>query len=501
MDGIKVVSGEEMRRIESLAYEEGHLAEDFMENAGRAVAEAIIDWMQRFSLSSEIIFLVGKGNNGGDGYVAARILHAQNYSVRVYALFPEEDTSSLCQKKAQEYFLENGKGQYISKVEDFSCNGIIVDAILGTGFKGKVEGFLHDVIAKVNDSNSFVVAVDIPSGVDATTGAVDPIAIKADLTVSLGLLKTGFYLQKGYDYVGKVILKDFGLPQKFVESAQEEFLLPLEDLFASLLPEIVPTRHKYNTGSITAIAGSDGLMGAAFLSSLGALRSGAGIVFLYANTSTPAKSGLAPEVLYFSLPSLPLKSVIEKCNQSHVVYIGPGLGRDEKMKKVFKDLMSAIKVPLVLDADALYFWSQDLSIPIPPHTIITPHKKEMLRLLQEETTPANFIGQCRQFAENYSVHVVLKGAVTFIFSPGNKPYIFPWGDPGMATAGVGDVLTGVISALLAQGLDSQKAASLGVYLHSLAGKYAAQEFGSYSMIASDLIGCLPKGFQSILQRE
>lgn len=482
LDGMKVVRAGEMARIEKASIEAGASDEGYMLKAGEGIAARVESFVSEKELEKTVTLLVGKGNNGGDAFVAGTFLLNRGFHVEAFQVVPLKEASPLCQKHGKDF---KGKMQ-----EAFEPKGVILDGLLGTGFQGTVEGKLQEVIEKANQSKLPILAIDIPSGVNGNTGEAR-VAINASETIYLGMAKRGFFVGRGYNHVGKLHPVDFGMEQKYLKEAEGVGYLINEKALPSLLPPLQRDRHKYQAGYVIAIAGSPGMPGAAMLSCLAALRTGAGIVRLFHPEGMEKE--LAPSAL--ELIRTPYKwggdsAILEEGKRAKGCLIGPGVGKGEEMHTFLQGIVSKLHVPMVIDADALYHIKV-----FPKGAILTPHHKEMLHLLGADTIEHE---ACQTFADQSEVTVVLKGAPTWIFHPKRLPLIVPKGDPGMATAGTGDVLTGMIAALLAQGVQGRDAAALGVYLHGEAGEIAAHEKTSYDMIASDLIEALPSAFQTLL---
>lgn len=482
LDGMKVVRAEEMARIEKVSIEAGASDEGYMLKAGEGIAARVESFVSEKELEKTVTLLVGKGNNGGDAFVAGTFLLNRGFHVEAFQVVPLKEASPLCQKHGKDF---KGKMQ-----EAFEPKGVILDGLLGTGFQGRVEGKLQEVIEKANQSKLPILAIDIPSGVNGNTGEAS-VAINASETIYLGMAKRGFFVGRGYNHVGKLHPVNFGMEQKYLKEAEGVGYLINEKALPSLLPPLQRDRHKYQAGYVIAIAGSPGMPGAAMLSCLAALRTGAGIVRLFHPEGMEKE--LAPSAL--ELIRTPYKwgddsAILEEGKRAKGCLIGPGVGKGEEMHTFLQGIVSKLHVPMVIDADALYHIKV-----FPRGAILTPHHKEMLHLLGADTIEHE---ACQTFADQSEVTVVLKGAPTWIFHPKRLPLIVPKGDPGMATAGTGDVLTGMIAALLAQGVQGRDAAALGVYLHGEAGEIAAHEKTSYDMIASDLIEALPSAFQTLL---
>ncbi len=469
MEGIKVVTAQEMARIEK-----GGDSERYMMEAGRKVAEIARGYVEKHGLPKKITLLVGKGNNGGDAYSAGLSLLAEGYQVSAYAYFDE--VSSLNQT-FRERFREK-KGLFGTKLQ-----GLLLDGLLGTGLKGKVDAKKAAAIEMANSSGLPILSIDIPSGLNGTTGEVEGSAINAQETVALGLPKIGCFIQQGWNHVGKLHVIDFGLDKELVAQAEAIAYLPrcLE------LPRIERIRHKYQAGYVVGYAGSKLFSGAPKMSGLAALKAGAGIVRVF----HPEDIGQAPLELICNIWDV--KAWKEALKKAQAVFIGPGL---VLAKKWLQRHLKEIKIPCVIDASALL---PDLTFP--ESAILTPHRGEVLPLLGLNKAPRDeeLFAKIIRFCSIRNVFVVLKGAPTVIFGPKHKPVIILQGDPGMATAGSGDVLTGVLAALLAQGCEPYEAAILGAVLHGIAGEKAAAEKTSYCLLASDLIEFMPAAFQFLLK--
>jgi ADP-dependent NAD(P)H-hydrate dehydratase / NAD(P)H-hydrate epimerase len=495
----KVISSYEMVRIESLACEKGFKEIDFMEKAGEEIAKHIDCIIKKNKISKKTVYLlIGKGNNGGDCFVTGRHLISIGYKVIAYMLFDKQECSLLCQEQYENFKKNNGRVVKKTSLDDleFEKDSIVVDGILGTGFKGSLDGFLLEVVKKINSLKLIVIAIDIPSGVDGNTGDVATDAIKAYQTIYLELPKIGLFFKRGWDFVGKLEKVSFGLDGEFISQAKEDFNLLDEEKILKSLPEIKRTRHKYQAGFVVGIGGSKGLEGAIKMSSLAALRSGSGIVKVFVDENIDF-SDFPYEVVKENWNLEKIEDIATVCNKAQSVFLGPGIGREKKVFEFLKKLIPLIHTPCVIDADALYFFSKHPEIAYPEKTILTPHKKEMQRLL--DTQEDDIIVKTLEYSKQKNVIVVLKGAPTIIFYPDKKPVIVPYGSPGMATAGSGDVLTGIIAALISQKVPLEEASLLGVYIHALTGEKAEKKLTSYSVIASDMINLLPEIFKKLVK--
>ncbi|OGN70821.1 MAG: hypothetical protein A3I15_03370 [Chlamydiae bacterium RIFCSPLOWO2_02_FULL_49_12] len=498
LEGVKVVTAEEMARIERSACDCGASDEAFMESAGKGIAHLTEEFVLECNGAKQALLLVGKGNNGGDAYVAGRLLKERGFCVSALHLFPLAECSPLCQTECRRFQESGGQVSFPKGEEEllFPEEGIVLDGLVGTGFQGKAEGLVAAAIERANRSALPLLAIDIPSGLNGNTGEVGSVAVRATLTFYLGLPKIGFFLKSGWERVGELMRVDFGLEKQFIEEAKAEAFLLHEEALSSLLPPLLRTRHKYQAGYVLGIGASQAMPGAALLASLAALRSGAGLVRLfYPEGMEEALSSAPYELIKEGWDLKEDKRIREEMARAKAMFLGPGMGRSKEAKRAFLHLLGKIKLPCVLDADALYFLSEEKERELPEISLFTPHHQEMQRLL---SPTENLWTGTQKFADQKDVTVVLKGAPSVIFHPFTAPLIVPYGDPGMATAGTGDVLTGVLAALLAQGLSPKEAAALGVFLHAIAGEAAAFEKSSYAMIASDVIDFLPEAFNQLL---
>lgn len=495
---MKVVKAKEMDRIEKLAYDRGASEESFMNRAGAGVAEFAQNFIARHHLKPIITLLCGGGNNAGDAYAAGLLLHQGGFYVRALALSPFDKSSALCQLQSQRFVDGGGSIAYITDPSEisFGASELLIDGILGTGFHGEVTGLYRAVIEEANASGIRILSIDIPSGIDGTTGAVGGIAIHADETLFLGLPKSGCFIGEAWNYTGKIGLFDFGLEAYCIEQAESDFELIDEKMMENYFPRLLRTRHKYQAGYVVGLGGSPGMPGAPLMSSFAALRAGAGIVRLLHPAGMESELAAAHyEVIRQGYKEEDALTILEAFARASSVFIGPGIGTSTEALEILKGVLPYVDKPCVIDAEALTLVAHH-HLPLPPKTILTPHHGEMKRLLdvEGEISIHDLLKQSRDYADRKKVTLVLKGSPTFIFHPGVKPHVCAHGDPGMATAGSGDVLTGIIAALLAQVKDPLHGAILGVELHARAGELAAEEFTSFCMIATDITEMLPRVF-------
>ncbi len=492
-----------MARIESLAYQEGAKEEVFMENAGLGVAQKINSFCQDIRTENNILLLCAKGNNSGDAYVAGVHLLSWGYHVTAVQIVPLDDCSPLCRKNHDRFLSAGGLvRERLPDAESLTEQyDLIVDGMFGTGFKGEAKEPFHSIIKAANDSQLPIIAIDIPSGLDGETGEMKGLAIKAIETIYLGLPKQGFFLADGWNHVGHLEHAFFGLEEKYSEKADSFSKLITRELATELCPELVRNRHKYQAGYVIGVGGSPSMPGAALLASLSALKGGAGMMRLLHPKGIEAElSGSPYELIKLAYEEGDSKMILENLNKAGATFFGPGIGRDERAVKLCRSVLPHIEKPCVIDADALSILAEN-EIDIPAKTLMTPHSGEMARLLGEPTPKSidrEFVDKCREFAERKKITLILKGGPSWIFHPGEPAYVNPTGNPGMATAGSGDVLTGLLVSLASQGLSLHQAAIFGVFIHGLAGEIAALKQTPYCMLASDIIEALPDAYWELI---
>jgi NAD(P)H-hydrate epimerase len=504
-------TGEAMRQMDTAAIDgvgipAGHL----MERAGMAVASEILE---RFDAES-VAVVAGKGNNGGDGFVVARELFDSGIDVTVLVL---SDPGQYTGEAKLNYEIIERLGVDVMPVFDASGEpaedalielemaDVIVDAIFGTGFAGAAEGAAAAVIEIINAADAEIVSIDIASGVDASTGAVHGPAVFADLTVALHAAKVGHFVTPGGAFSGEVIVAPIGIPSS-IEQDTDVWALTEEGV-APLLVGKGALDHKRSVGTALVVGGSRGMTGAVHLTAMAALRGGAGLV----HAALPEGAGGEkpyPEVITVAVPGgegqftmASRTALFEAAGRMKATAVGPGLGRGDEAQLLVREL-TRLDQPLLLDADALYALADRPEILVDRNapTVLTPHEGELARLLG--LSAADVAGRrlecARAAARRSGATVLLKGEGSIVADPSGRAYIIPTGNPGLATPGTGDVLSGVIVAHLAKGLSATDAACLGGYLHGLAADLAAENaFGTEGMIASDLFQFLPAAVERL----
>ncbi len=448
----------------------------------------------------------GLGNNGGDGLALSRMLHQKGYPVEVYIIDYTKNRSDDFKVNLQR--LEDLKDVSIHFISDKSGlpeigeDDVVVDAIFGSGLTRPVTGFIADVIHHINSAEAVTIAIDIPSGlfadqhIDPKKGAV----VRADYTLSFQMPKLAFVLPENDRFIGDWHILDIGLHPDYINRAEvKNFLLLKRDVQTTLKPRN-KFAHKGTFGHALLIAGSYGKMGAAILASKACLRSGVGLL----HTHIP-KAGY--EIMQTAVPECMLSidryenyfSEVPDLDMYSAVGIGPGLGMEKQSQMALKLLIQNYPKPVVFDADALNILAENKTwlAFLPKGSILTPHPKEFERLAGKWSNDYEKLHMLQDFCFKYNVYVVLKGAYSCICTPDKMCYFNSTGNPGMATAGSGDVLTGIITGLLAQAYAPAQAATLGVYLHGLAGDLAAKKKGQEAMLAGDLVEQLGKGFKKL----
>lgn len=508
----RVCTAEQMRTLDKLASERfGIPSLVLMENAGKAVADEV---RTRVDACGSVVVVAGSGNNGGDGFVAARHLLSRVLEVKVFYWGDRQSAKGdalanieMAEKMRVPIDYTRDVSRLRRAIQD---SELVIDALLGTGAEGELKPEHAEAVRAMNVSGVPTVAVDIPSGVHADTGAelgptAEPVgrAVRADVTVTFGALKVGLATHPGAQCAGDIIVADIGIPEEAYEQVDPAATLwfpdnawRTHDVFG--VPRN-PDSHKGTFGHVAIVAGSVGLTGAATLSAEGALRIGTGLVTVLVPESlndimevklTEAMTIPVPQGKARAFGMASLDKVLGYVNKWDAAVIGPGFGRDEDTVEFALELIKRLEKPAIIDADALYAISKDLSVlkQCKAPLVITPHPGEMATLLgtTSEEVQSNRLETARAFAKEHRVTVVLKGAGTDIADPDGHAYINTTGSPGMATGGTGDVLSGMIGGLLAQKQRRTSAATAAVYLHGLAGEIAARKLSEPAMIASDL---------------
>lgn len=480
----------------------------------RAALEVVRVMKEKLQTTDRILAVCGPGNNGGDGIAAGRILHLQGYQVAILLLGAEETGNSLFKEQLE---IARNLGITIENNNKLHEYNIIIDAIFGIGLSRDITGVFEDTIREINRKDNMVYSIDIPSGISADTGKVMNIAVRADRTITFGCQKQGMLVYPGAYYAGEITVADIGFPQTAIDKAEPDtFYYDSTDL--SSLPARYSHSHKGSYGKVLVIAGSKGMSGAAYLSAKAAYRTGAGMVkILTSRKNRNILQTSLPEALFAeydpedSEKDEIIRNLIDMIGWASVIVIGPGLGRSERAENLLTLVMEHAAVPVVVDADALNMLSSRLDKTggeagerlgilagmLPEDTVLTPHLMELSRLTKTPVTDIadNIIDTATQCSYNNKLIYVLKDARTIVTKEGRK-YINLSGNNGMATAGSGDVLSGMIAALISQGLKPYDASCLGVYIHGLAGDAAVGKKGIYSLMSGDIADAIEEVLRS-----
>ena len=505
------MSVEQMRRLDYLTiHKYGVSSLSLMERAGQSVVDVICkNWLH--TTQKGVLVVTGSGNNGGDGWVIARLLRAQGVFVEVASVARAEDLSPDASVNFEKYLSEGGSFKRITleELEDFRCwvevKGLLVDALLGTGLKGSVRALMTEVIQILNKASSPIISVDTPSGLDSNEGMALGVAIQAQSTVTFGFPKWGQVIYPGFLLCGELVVADIGLSQEALREISPQVELLDSSAVRGLLPSRREDSHKGDYGHLLVMAGSRGKTGAAILSCRGALRVGTGLVTLAAPhglNNILASALVEPMTEVLGEPSdgdqwspLSVKNWLSLSGKKSAVLFGPGVGVHDATQAILETLLEHCTLPWLIDADGLNSLAVDVKrlreARTPP--VLTPHPGEMSRLVNREIADINShrMDVARDFATKYRCYVVLKGTRTVIASPDGCAAVNSTGHSGMATGGMGDVLSGIVAGFLAQGLPPEAAMRLGVYLHGGAGDRVAQDRGAVGLTASEVAEALP----------
>jgi NAD(P)H-hydrate epimerase len=483
-----------------------------MEHAGRGCAEIARDMLGGCVAGKQVVIVAGKGNNGGDGLVIARWLQSWQARVKVLLLGKKRQLTGDPQTHLAMALALGIEVREVTSVNGLtpltSCD-LIVDAIFGTGITKPVEGLVKEVIKRINRSKALVLAVDVPSGLDPDTGQIWGVCVQADCTATMGLPKVGHLLPPGKIMTGKLAVVDIGIPPAVVKKQNLNISLMTKCDAQHLMPRRPLDAHKGSCGSVAVVAGATGMTGAAALCSLATLRSGAGkTVMGVPDSLSNVMARKLTEVMIKPLPSSAgamntqaLKGIKGLIDWGDVFLFGPGLSQTPETVRLVRAVCAHLHKPTVLDADALNALAGHLHVlrNAPKGIVITPHVGEFAQLVGKSTDEvlADRINLVREFVKRHQLVVVLKGHPTVICDTNGDIYINSTGNAGMATAGAGDVLSGVIAGLMAQKLKTLPAALLGVYAHGLAGDLAKEKKGEMGMVAGDVLDKIPEALMKI----
>ncbi len=486
-----------------------------MENAGRGAVDFFLETVSIESHHQVAIF-AGRGNNGGDGFVIARYLVEKNIPVTVFLLASKDRVTGdakinlelfdrLCKKNNLGSLIEvTDKAALSQHKTSMLHHHFFIDAILGTGLNSNVRGFFKDVIELINSSEQPLMSIDIPSGLNSDTGQPLGKAVMADATATFAFAKAGHILYPGNEYTGDLKIIDIGIPQYIADEKNICLSLIEKEQIADLFSDRSFDSHKGSFGHLLVVAGSPGKTGAAALCSNAAMRCGTGLVTLgIAKGLNKRIEPLVIEPMTVPLPEKQKGMLTEHClypildlaAEKQALALGPGIGTDKGTQKLVKRLVKEISIPMIIDADGLNCLADNLSILKEKKApmILTPHPGEMARLCGCSTADiqADRLNIATAFSKAHDLILVLKGAQTIISLPDGKSYICPTGNPGMASGGMGDVLTGLIAGFCAQGFTPEHAGLAGVYIHGLCADILAEKIGAFGFLASDMVANIP----------
>jgi ADP-dependent NAD(P)H-hydrate dehydratase / NAD(P)H-hydrate epimerase len=501
---MKILNVADIRQADAYTISNEPIASvDLMERA----AHACLEWiLPRYSTSVQVSVLCGPGNNGGDGLALARMLNGNGYSVEVFVLDngsqQSDDFTINWQKLISLPGIKVNTITGSDQMHAFGESDLIIDAIFGSGLTRPVEGFVAEIIRQVNSSPSQIISIDVPSGLfaDRSSDPKQSAIVQADFTLSFELPKLAFLIPENNLFTGEWLILPIGLHPEFINQAEtKNHFLTTQEVSAIIRPRGTFS-HKGTFGHALLIAGSAGKMGAAVLAARAILRSGAGLVTAHIPSDYKLLMPVAAPECMTSFDASPGSfTTCPDLFPYNAVAAGPGIGTDELTAKALKLLIQEARTPLVLDADALNILSENKTwlAFLPAKSILTPHPKEFERLAGKYSDGFERIEAARNFAVKFTVYLILKGRYTAICCPDGQCYFNSTGNAGMATGGSGDVLTGILTGLLARGYSPGEASILGVHLHGLAGDLAARERGQETMIAGDITEKLAQAFMEM----
>jgi len=496
---MKIFTNDAIKRIDKETMAIDGISElELMERAASAVAYEIIS---RWRTSKRMVIFAGPGNNGGDALAVARMLYEQGYHPEVYLFNIRSSYLSECCRANRDRLLEMSGIDFTEIVDNFNPpelgpNDVVIDGLFGSGLHSALKGGYTSLVQYINNSEAFVVAIDMPSGLfgEWNEGIDRRNIIRADLTLTFGSKRLSFFFRENAEFIGQCIVLDIDLNQTAIDSTPADFYLIEKEDVRDMLQPLDPFINKYDNGTLYIVAGSYGMMGAAILASRGAQRIGAGLITVHgpASANTIMQTS-CPEALFEADINDICTTKINLKRRYSVVALGPGMGTNDETIDAIDHFLKNYHKPCLLDADALNCIAARpmLLRSITKGSIITPHAGEFDRLFQKPNerniTDESRLKRAINVSKNHSITIVLKGHYTMTVRPDGKVYINSSGNPGMATAGSGDVLTGIISGLIAQGYSPDSSVWMGAYIHGHAGDIAATKHGEQSLIASDII--------------
>lgn len=506
---MKIFTTEGIRRIDEATIESENIKQlDLMERTASAAAYQIIS---RWHPSKRIVVFAGPGNNGGDALAVARLLAEQGYRSEVYLFNVKGTRLSHCCETNRDRLKALDRVELTEVIDTFTPpelgpSDLVIDGLFGSGLHSPLKSGYASTVQYINDSHAFVVAIDIPSGLfgEWNSGVDRRNIVRANLTLTFQFKRLSFFFSENAEFLGEVVTLDLDMDQNAIASTPADFyLIERDDVKRELRPH-APFINKYDNGTVFIVAGSYGMMGAASLAARGAMRAGAGLVTVHApKCGYIPLATTVPEVLFEADQSEYFTTEIELHHHYGVVALGPGMSTTADTIAAVDSFLKRYRRPCILDADALNCIAMRpvLLNSIPKGSILTPHNSEFDRLFGEHFSDEDRLKKAIDMSRHYEITIVLKGRYTKTVRPDGKVYINSTGNPGLATAGSGDVLTGVIAAFIAQGYSPDWSVALGVYVHGLAGDIAVEEQGTHGLIAPDVANSVGKAIYSIIGKE
>ncbi|MHB8065240.1 MAG: NAD(P)H-hydrate dehydratase [Ruminiclostridium sp.] len=515
---MKALTGSDMGKLDKFCIEQvGISGVVLMENAALKIVKHVELYFEQKQLTQKNVLIVaGKGNNAGDAFVAARHLIVNGIKVKLYCLFEKECITG--DAKLNFDILQNvgviteflrHDSELAALRSDIKKAQIVIDGIFGTGFSGQIQGHISKVIELINENSNYTISIDIASGIESATGRVADTCLQAHKTVTFELPKIGQLIYPGAHFTGELIVESIGMPKQAFESIEIDINLTDNDFIKAAIPKRSPEINKGDCGKVLVVTGSIGMAGSGCIAAKASLRTGSGLVYLAVPSSLiNIYQSVVPEAIAINLEDnngiiseKSTSTILEMLKKCNVAAIGPGLSTDNSIYNILSSIAQNVSIPVVLDADALNAAAKNTDIlsRFQKAVVITPHPGEMSRLtgLDISYIECNRIEVARKYASLWGVVIVLKGARTIIADKSGRIYINPTGNAGMATAGSGDALTGIIASLIGQGIGAYEAAVAGAYLHGLAGDIAIGEKGEYGLNAMDIVENLPYARQQL----
>ena len=505
---MKILTSSQLKELDKYTIAHEPIASiDLMERAAIALTNAII---RRWDKSFKMVFFAGPGNNGGDALAVARMLSQRGYHVEVFLFNTKGKLSEECQTNLER--LKMCGSVYFTEIStqfdppELTESHVVIDGLFGSGLNKPLSGGFAAVVKYINASKAQVAAIDIPSGLmgEDNTYNIRQNIVHADVTLSIQLPKLSFLFPENEDVVGEWELLDIGLKQSYIDATATPFSILGEEVIRPIVKPRKRFAHKGSFGHGLLIAGSYGMAGASILSAKACLRSGIGLLTVH----TPIHNH---DILQISVPEAIVQTDIHEryfaqptdLSRYKAIAIGPGLGQEEDTALAMMEQIQGSNLPIILDADAINILSthRNWLSRLPKRCILTPHLGELERLIGKCMDTYERLTKVKELAAYLQSYIIVKGAWTTIVTPEGEYFFNPTGNPGMATGGSGDVLTGILLALVAQGYSREEACKLGVYIHGLAGDIAAEEMTETGMISSDIINALPNAWKKIRQTD